>query len=183
MTYLIPAQAGAQFISLFVYALLAKWYVAPWLRGLKRADAITALLWVHVFRYIALMIFSAQRDGFPISNEGLFDIVIGDVAGAAIALMAIFALRFRLRLGIALGWLLAAETIFDTVTNVRGGVREHLMGAAGGTTWLVLVFYVPMVVVSVVLLVWQLSTRHGEALDPAIHDKSRRPLGAVLKTS
>ncbi|MBO0717520.1 MAG: hypothetical protein J2P55_09355, partial [Rhizobiales bacterium] len=113
MTYLVPAQAGAQFISLFVYALIAKWYVAPWLSGLKRADAITALLWVHAFRYVALMAFSAQRDGFPISDDGLFEIVIGDVAGAAIALAAIFALRFRARFGIALAWLLAAETIFD----------------------------------------------------------------------
>lgn len=183
MTYLVPAQAGAQFISLFVYALIAKWYVTPWLSGLKRADAITALLWVHVFRYVALMTFSAQRDGFPISNDELFDIVIGDVAGATIALIAIFALRYRLRLGIVLAWLLAAETIFDTVTNIRGGVREHLMGAAGGTTWLVLVFFVPMVVVSVVLLLWHLSARHGEALDPSVHSQTRRQQGAVLTTS
>ena len=183
MTYLIPAQAGAQFISIFVYALLAKWYVAPWLVGLKRADAIIALLWIHVFRYVALMTFSAQRDGFPISDDGLFEIVIGDVAGATIALMAIFALRHRARLGIALAWLLAAETIFDTVTNIRGGVREHLMGAAGGTTWLVLVFYVPLIMVSVVLLLWQLLARHGEALDPAIRNTSRRPQAAVLITS
>jgi len=183
MTYLVPAQAGAQFISLFAYALIAKWYIAPWLSGLKRADAIVALLWVHVFRYVALMAFSAQRDGFPISNDGLFEIVIGDVAGAAIALVAIFALRHRARVGIALAWLLAAETIFDTVTNIRGGVREHLMGAAGGTTWLILVFYVPLIMISVVLLLWQLSTRHGEALDPAIHNKSRRPQAAVLTAS
>ena len=108
---------------------------------------------------------------------------IGDVAGATIALVAIFALRYRLRLGIALAWLLGAETVFDTVTNIRGGVREHLMGDASGTTWLILVFYVPLIIVSVVLLVWQLSTRNGEALDPAIQDKSHRPLGAVLKTS
>jgi hypothetical protein len=182
MTYLIPTQAGAQFISLFVYALIAKWYVAPWLAGLKRADAIIALLWVHVFRYVALMTFSAQRDGFPISNDGLFEIVIGDVAGATIALVAIVALRYRAGLGIALAWLLTAETIFDTVTNIRGGVREHLMGAAGGTTWLILVFYVPLIIVSVVVLLWQLSARHGEALDPAIHDTPRRPQAAVLTT-
>ena len=186
MTYLVPAQAGAQLISVFVYALIAKWYVAPWLSERNRADAIIALLWVHVFRYVALMAFSAQRDGFPISNDGLFEIVIGDVAGATIALLAIFALRYRARFGIVLAWLLAAETIFDTVTNIRGGVREHLMGAAGGTTWLTLVFYVPLIIVSVAVLLWQLSTRHGEALDPAIpaiHDKSRRPQGAVLKAS
>jgi hypothetical protein len=183
MTYLVPAQAGAQFISLFVYALIAKWYVAPWLGGLKRADAIIALLWVQVFRYVALMTFSAQRDGFPISDDGVLDIVTGDVGGAAIALVAIVALRYRARLGIALAWLLAAETIFDTVTNIRGGVREHLMGAAGGTTWLVLVFYVPLIIVSVVLLLWQLSARHGEALDSAINDQPRRTPAAVLTTS
>jgi hypothetical protein len=182
MTYLVPAQAAAQFISLLVYALLAKWYVAPWLAGLKRSDAIIALLWVHVFRYIALMIFSAQRDGFPISNDGLFKIVIGDIAGATIALVAIVALRHRVRLGIALAWLLAAETIFDTVTNIRGGVREHLIGVAGGTIWLVQVFYVPLIIVSVVLLLWQLSARHGEALDPAIHDKLNRAQATVLTT-
>jgi hypothetical protein len=183
MTYLIPAQAGAQFISLFVYALLAKWYVAPWLGGRKRADAIIALLWIHVFRYVALMTFSAQHDGFPISDDGLFEIVIGDLAGATIALAAIFALRYRARLGIALAWLLAAETIFDTVTNIRGGVREHLMGAASGTTWLVLVFYVPAVVVTVALLLWQLFARHGEALDPVIRNTPHRPQAAVLTTS
>jgi hypothetical protein len=174
MTYLVPAQAGAQLISVFVYALLAKWYITPWLTGLKRANALIALLWVHVFRYIALMTFSARRDGFPISDDGLFEIVIGDVAGAALALAAIIALRYRARLGIALAWLLAVETIFDTVTNIRGGVREHLMGAASGTTWLVLVFYVPLVVVSVVLLLWQLTARRGELLDPAIRDQPRR---------
>jgi hypothetical protein len=174
MTYLLPAQAGAQLISVFVYALLAKWYITPWLTGLKRANALIALLWVHVFRYIALMTFSARRDGFPISDDGLFEIVIGDVAGAALALAAIIALRYRARLGIALAWLLAVETIFDTVTNIRGGVREHLMGAASGTTWLVLVFYVPLVVVSVVLLLWQLTARRGELLDPAIRDQPRR---------
>jgi hypothetical protein len=183
MTYLVPAQAGAQFISLFVYALLAKWYVAPWLSGLKRADAIIALLWVHVFRYVALMTFSAQRDGFPISDDGLFEIVIGDVSGAAIAFAAIISLRYRARLGIVLAWLLAAETIFDTITNIRGGVREHLMGAAGGTTWLILVFYVPAVVVSVVLLIWQLSMRRGEMLDPAIDGKPRQRQVPVLTTS
>jgi len=167
MSYLVPAQAGAQLASLFVYILIARWYVAPWLASLRRPDALTAPLWVHVFRYIALLTFSAQRDGFPISDGELLHIVIGDVAGAAIALAAIVALRRGSRLGVALAWVLAAETIFDTVTNIEGGIREHLMGAAGGTTWLILVFYVPLIVVSVGLLVWQLYARRGETLGAA----------------
>jgi hypothetical protein len=59
------------------------------------------------------------------------------------------------------------ETAYDTVSNVRGGVREHLMGAARGATWHILTFFVPAVVVSVVLLAWQLHSRRSELLDAA----------------
>jgi hypothetical protein len=183
MTYLVPAQAGAQFISLVVYGLIARWYVAPWLGTLKRRDAIIALLWVHVFRYVALLTFSAQRDGFPISDAGVRDIVVGDLAGAGIALAAIVALRHRARIGIALAWLLVAETVFDTATNISGGIREHLMGAAGGVTWLILTFYVPLVIVSLVLLASQLYRRRGETLDPVARREVRAQEAAALAAS
>ena len=165
MNYLEPAQAGAQIFTLIVYGTIAAWYIVPWLRRQSRADALIALLWVHVFRYVALQVFSAQHAGFPISDGGAMDIVIGDVAGAVIAFAAIALLRARMWPGIVLSWLLAAETAYDTITNISGGVREHLMGAASGVTWLVLVFFVPMVIVSLVLLLWQLFARHAEALE------------------
>jgi hypothetical protein len=47
------------------------------------------------------------------------------------------------------------------------------MGAAGGVTWMILVFYVPLVVVSLVLLIGQLYGRRREALDPATGDVPR----------
>src|SRR3981081_4066382 len=137
----------------------------PWLNGLARAEALMALLWVHVFRYVALQVFSAQHDGFPISDTGAMEIVVGDVAGAVIAFAAIALLRRRSRLAIPLVWLLAAETAYDTVANIHGGVQEHLMGAASGVTWMILVFFVPMVVVSGVLMIWQLYARRGQELD------------------
>jgi hypothetical protein len=165
MNYLLPAQAGAQLVSLFVYGAIARWYVVPWLQRRHRADALIALLWVHVFRYVALQVFSAQHDGFPISDRGAMDIVAGDVAGAIIAFVAIVLLRNRLRAGVVLAWLLVAETVYDTVDNIRGGIHEHLMGAASGVTWMILVYFVPMVVVSLVLTAWQLYARRGEAPD------------------
>jgi len=164
VNYLIPAQASAQFISLIVFAAAARWYAVPWLNARPRAEALTALLWVHVFRYVALQVFSAQHDGFPISDHGAMEIVIGDVAGAAIAFAAIALLRRGSAIAIVLAWLLSAETAYDTVTNIHGGVREHLMGAAGGVTWMILVFFVPAVVVSCVLILWQLFVRRGESL-------------------
>jgi hypothetical protein len=181
-SYLTPAQAGAQFVSLFVFISIAIWYVAPWLNIRSRADALIALLWVHVFRYVALQVFSSQRDGFPISDGGAMEIVIGDVAGAVIAFVSIILLRNRTRLAVPLVWLLAAETIYDTISNIRGGVREHLMGAAGGITWMILVFFVPMVVVSLGLIIWQLISRRSEALDASVSSDLREPGAAILRT-
>ena len=157
--------------------------MAPWLKSRSRADALIALLWVHVFRYVALQVFAAQQHGFPISTQGVMEIVIGDVAGAAMAFVAIALLRYRVRLGIPLAWLLVAETAYDTVTNIHGGVREHLMGAASDTTWFVLVFYVPLVVVSTVLLAWQLYCRRRDALNSATKHADRPRQTAALTTS
>jgi hypothetical protein len=164
MNNLVPAQAGAQLITLLLFITLARWYVAPWLAKRERAEALIALLWVHVFRYIALQIFVAQRDGFPISAGGAMEIVIGDVGGAIIAFAAIVLLRQKAFAGVVLCWILVAETATDTFLNIRGGVEEHLMGAASGVTWMILVFFVPAVIVSVGLLAWQLVSRRQEAL-------------------
>jgi hypothetical protein len=179
MSYLMPAQAGAQLLSLIVFGTLARWYAVPWLRTHARADALIALLWVHVFRYVALLIFSAQHDGFPISDSGAMEIVLGDLGGAVIAFITIALLRNRAGFAIPLAWLLIAETGYDTVANIRGGVHEHLMGAASGVTWLVLSFFVPVVVVSGVLLIWQLYARRGEALAPARNDMRSREASVV----
>src|SRR5262252_8984312 len=105
MSYLTPAQASAQLLSLIVAIAVARWYVAPWLQTRSRADALIALLWVHVFRYVALQVFSAQGNGFPISDAGAMEIVVGDVVGAVLAFVAIALLRRRVRLAIPLAWL------------------------------------------------------------------------------
>ena len=164
MNHLVPTQAGAQLISLALYVVIAVWYVAPWLAGRERADALIALLWLHVFRYVALEIFSAHQQGFPISAGGAMEIAIGDVGGAIIAFATIVLLRQRSSAGVVLAWLLVIETTTDTVLNIRGGIEEHLMGAASGVVWMILVFYVPAIVVSVGLLAWQLVTRRHEAI-------------------
>src|ERR1700735_4655047 len=101
----------AQLISIVVYALLAWWYVAPYLKRLRLAEALTLLLWVHVFRYCVLYLYAAQREGYAISDAAAFERVAGDLSGAALAAFAILALRFRLRLGLALSWLVIAATV------------------------------------------------------------------------
>jgi hypothetical protein len=175
MTYLVLAQLGAQLASVFVYGLIAKWYVAPWLNRLGRADAVMALLWVHVFRYISLFTFSAQHDGYAVSDGLLLDTVVGDIAGATLALAAIGLLRSRARLGLLLSWLLTVETIVGVIVNIYGKAVELLAGTTGGVMWLILAFFVPLVMVSLPLLVWQLYGRRSEPLIGAKAGLDSRP--------
>ena len=47
---------GLQFLlSLIVYALIARWYVAPWLAGKPVEQALAALILPHAFRHLGLV--------------------------------------------------------------------------------------------------------------------------------
>src|SRR5262249_56494361 len=98
------------------------------------------------------------------------------VVGAAIAFGVILALRHRSQGAAALTWLLVATTAFDTVSNISNGIRENLFGAATGVTWMVVSFYVPLLMVSIALTVWQLYSRFGEPIT-ASHSGARMPIG------
>jgi hypothetical protein len=153
-----------QLTSMPVFGSVASWYVAPWLARQERATALTALVWPHVFRYVALQAYSAQHAGFPISDAALTRLVYRDLAGAVLAFVVILALRHRVQGAAALAWLLVITTAFDTVSNVSNGIHENLFGAATGVTWMVVSFYVPLLMVFIVLTVWQLYSRFGEPI-------------------
>jgi hypothetical protein len=88
--------------------------------------------------------------------------VIGDVIGMILALVTLVALRLRAGFASVLVWLLVAETIYDIGTGMPQAVRDHTLGLVNGLTWLVLVYYVPVVLVALALTVWQLIARRAE---------------------
>ncbi len=164
MIHLGAIQISAQLASLVVYGLLAYWFGVPWLRQLGRAEALIVIATIHLFRYVALLTYSAQHDGYPISDVAALEAVVGDVAGSVIALAAVGSLRYRWSVGIVLSWVLAAATLLDFVVGIRRKALEPLWGLAAGTTWLLLNFYVTLIMVSLPVLVWQLLARRTEPL-------------------
>ena len=154
--------ALASTLSLIVFLLMATWYLVPWLKSRGRADALTVLLWIHAFRYVALQIFSAQKFGFAVSDSARDQIAAGDVIGAILAVSAIIALRYKARISIGLTWLFAAETAFDLANSTIAGVNENLFETAAALTWLILTFYVPILWISLGLIVWQLVSHGNE---------------------
>jgi hypothetical protein len=154
----------AQLISIITYSVIAWLYVVPWLRKLERGQALTALLWVHVFRYIVLYLYVAQREGYVISDAAVAELVIGDLAGALVAALGIIFLRLSSRLGLVLAGLVVIASIADVAGGTYLRSIEPPRADAAGVWWLIFVFFAPLIVVSLPLIVWQLIARRGEAL-------------------
>ena len=46
---------GLQFLlSLVVFAVIAKWFVSPWMAGKSNRQALTPLLFLHAFRHVGM---------------------------------------------------------------------------------------------------------------------------------
>lgn len=92
--------------------------------------------------------------------------VVGDVAGAIIALLAILAFRRFAKIGIVLSWLLVIETVADVIVGFIRKAHEPLWGKASGVTWLILDLYIPLILVCLPLLVWRLIIWRDEKKSP-----------------
>ena len=161
MTELTTAALAAMVLSFVVFTTAAAWYAVPWMRTVALGAAITPLLWIHVFRYVALQLFSAQAFGFAIPNSTRDQIVYGDLIGMGLALASLYALRSRWRMAIPLVWVFVVATVLDLGNAAVMGIREDLFDKAADVSWLILTFYVPALWVSVVLVAWRLWTREG----------------------
>lgn len=146
-------------ISFLVFVVLAVWYVGPWMMRQPLAVALSVPLWVHVFRYVALQIFSAQHFGFGISDALASEIAWGDVAGALLALVALWLLRRGSRAAILVVWVFVVATTLDLLNATLGGIRERALESAFGVTWLILNLYAPLLWIMLALVVWRLVTR------------------------
>jgi hypothetical protein len=154
----------AQLLTIAVYGLIAWWYVAPSLNKLPRVQALTAILWVHVFRYCVLYIFVARREGYAISDVASTELVVGDLIGALLAMVAIVLFRLRSPLGLAATWLVVIATVGDFVIGFYTRQIEPPRGDAAGAWWLIFVYFAPAVLVSLQLLIWQLVSRRRAPL-------------------
>ena len=154
----------AQALNIFAAIALAIWYVVPRLRNLTRAGALTALTCVHLGRTLCLQVYSSQDAGLRMPNAIRDQIVVGDLAGWALALIILFCLHWRLRLSIPLIWLLVVETAVDFALGTVRLIHAGAIGDVNGTSWLIVAFYLPIVQVALVLTIWQLVTRRSEPL-------------------
>jgi len=155
-----------QLLNLFAFASFAVWFVVPRLRVSSRAGALMALVSVHLGRTLSLQIYASQAAGMKVSDAFRDHVVLGDMAGWALAIIILFCLRYRSRLSVPLIWLLIAETMYDLGSSTVEGIHDGVIGTANGITWLIVAFYLPVMQVALGLTVWQLLARRKEQLVP-----------------
>lgn len=144
---------GIQFtFSLVAYSLAARWYIAPRLASLPRELALVPLVWVHVLRIVGGTILApgAVADAVPMDFRTM--IGYGDMVTALLALVALIALRLRLRFAIGLVWLFLTVGLIDTANAIVESMRYSVFNYALGINWVIVTGYVPALLVSSVLI-------------------------------
>lgn len=123
---------GLQFLlSLVVYALIARWYVAPRLAALPLAAALTPLLFLHAFRHVGLVFLVPTVVGPALQPEFAVPAAYGDLLTALLALLALVALRSRWSIALALVWLFNLVGTLDLLNAFFQGNRLQVqLGSA-----------------------------------------------------
>ena len=161
---------GIQFtLSLVAYALIAFWYVAPRLSGLRREVALVPLLWVHAFRIVGGTILAPGAVDAGVPTEFRVMIGYGDLATAALALLALIALRARLSGAIALVWLCVVVGMLDTVNAIVQSMRDSVFTYPLGVNWVIVAIYVPALLVSSLLIFMQLLVPNRSPAENSSH--------------
>ena len=143
-------------LSLTVYALIARWFVAPRLAAMPLHDALVPLLLLQAFRHMGLVFLLPGFVGAPLPAVFAVPTASGDLATGLLAILAVVALRRRWRAGIPLAWAANLLGALDFLYGFYQGTRlEVNLGAA---------YYIPTVVnpamwVSHALAFWLLVRR------------------------
>jgi len=142
--------------SLLSYALIAIWYVVPRLSKLPRVEALIPLIVLHTFRTVGLVFLFPQVTGGALPPGFAAPAAYGDLLTAGLALLAVFALRLRPGWALPLVWLFNLVGITDLLFAMYNGAVTGLPFFHLGVAWLLLTFYVPLLLVSHVIVFWLL---------------------------
>jgi hypothetical protein len=151
---------GIQFsFALLAYALIATWYGVPRLSTMPRELALVPLLWIHVFRIAGGTILAPGAVDAAVPADFRAMIGYGDMVTAALALVALIALRSRFGGAIALVWLFLVVGTLDTLNAIVESIRYSVFAYPLGLNWVIVTLYVPALLVSSLLILVQLRRR------------------------
>ena len=143
--------AGASLLS---FALIAALYVVPHLSKQPREQALLPLVLLSTFRTEGLVFLLPQVLGGALPPSFATPAAYGDLLTASLALLTAFALRLRPGWALPLVWLFNLVGIIDLLFAIYNGLVIGLPFFHLGVAWLIPTLYVPLLLVSHVIVFW-----------------------------
>jgi hypothetical protein len=139
---------GIQFLlSLILYALIARWYVAPRLAALPLHDALIPLFFLYAFRHLGMVFLVSAVVAPTLAPAFSRPAAYGDLVAGLLALVAIVALRTRWPAAIPLAWIANVVGTLDLLNAFYQGISRNV-GPHLGSAWYIPTFVVPALYVT-----------------------------------
>lgn len=136
---------GLQFVlSLIVWALIAKWLLAPWLTQKTPHETLFWLALPHAFRHMGMVFLVPGLVAQPLPSNFAIPAAYGDLATGVLALLALIALRAGWAGALVLVWVFNIVGTVDLLNALRHFDVAPSMGAA----WYIPSFFVPLLLVT-----------------------------------
>jgi len=139
--------------SLLIYACIAVWYVYPAVKGLEWRKALVPLLLVHAFRYGPLTLLMPGQVGADVPLDVARTIAYGDLLSAILAIIAAVAVWYRVSSARIMVWIFSIVGFGDVVVASVRGIGAGLLDMHMGFNLYILNFYVPMLIVTHMMIV------------------------------
>ena len=138
------------------WGLAAKWYLWPWLLVTPFQRVVMPLLLFHSFRYVGLAFAIPGVVDEDLSPAFAIPTAYGDLLAAALALLALAALRFRWRILIPLLWVFNVVGSLDLLNAFAQAFRHSVPAGQLGATYFIPTFIVPALFVTHAAIFWLL---------------------------
>jgi len=136
---------GLQFVmSLILCSLLAKWFLAPWLKEKTQSQALFWLTLPHATRYIGMVFLVPGVVSPSLPDSFATAAAYGDLAAGVLALVVLIALRNRWVGTMAFVWLFNIVGTVDLLNALRQAEAVPYLEAA----WYIPTFWVPVLLVT-----------------------------------
>ncbi len=139
--------------SLVIYTLIAVWYVNPKLHNLAWNKALTPLLLVHCFRYGPLTLLMPGQVSSEVPADVAQTIAYGDLISGVLALAAAIMVWNDVGGARAIVWIFTIIGFGDVILASIQGIRAGLLDMPIGFNLYILNFYVPLLIVTHVIII------------------------------
>ncbi len=138
--------------SILVYALVARWYIAPRLAKMSLVASLQPLLLHHVTRTLGMTLLVSSVVGPGIPQAFAVETAYGDLIAVGLALLAIAALRTGAGFALVLVWIFNIEGSADLLNALANGLRFNVVNTRLGAAWYIPTYVVPALVVSHIMI-------------------------------